>query len=489
MYYRIKDKYRLRGWELLPYALVDSETHRAVFMDKEAFDALVLCDGSVDFYIPLIPQSVRDTALKLSEQGYIEQCSPGTGLSEDQKYKRYPNRFMEHAHWSITGKCNCKCRHCYLSAAEGRYGELRHGDIMKIIDELGACGVLTCSITGGEPLVRSDFWEIVDGLTERGIHIDQIYSNGLLVNERLLEKFEQRGLYPEFNMSFDGVGYHDWLRGIDGAEKAVCHAFEICRDMGFPTGAEMCLWKENAHTLRDSINYLASVGCRSLKTNPVADTGAWREGGYAKKHGLDSGETDAIYFDYIDDFYRDLPEISLHLGGFFVADGREPDMYSLPAVHVVKDPENSCMCAHARNTIYISAEGRALTCMSISNDDKFQADYPMVQEIGLEKCLTESKYMELINTRASIVLSHNEKCSECKYRLLCLGGCRAAGLLCHPGDILAPDEMTCELFTGGWLQRIIEKVNAIRPAAECIELRRLQEFGHKSEYESLISII
>jgi len=481
MYYRIKDKYKLRGWELLPYALVDSETHQTHFVQKAEFDALSLCDGTIDFALPLISQSVRESAEKLSEKGYIEQCSPGTEILDEQKYKRYPNRFMKHAHWSITGKCNCKCKHCFLSAADGRYGELSHDDAMKIVDELGACGVLSCSITGGEPFVRSDFWEIVDGLTERGIYISQIYSNGLLVNERLLDKFEDRGLHPEFNMSFDGVGYHDWLRGIDGAEKAVRHAFEICRDRGFPTGAEMCLWRENAHTLRDSVNYLASVGCWSLKTNPVADTGAWQEGGYAKKHGLSSDETNAIYLDYIEDFYQDLPEISLHLGGFFAADGRQPDTYSLPAIHVAKDPENTCMCAHARNSLYISAEGRALTCMPISNNDEFQAEYPLIQELGLRQCLTESKYMELINTRSVAVLAHNEKCVDCAYRRLCLGGCRAVGLQCHPGDILAPDESTCRLFRDGWLQQITEKVSRLRPSAECAEQKRLRELGREDE--------
>ena len=482
MYYRLKEKYRLRGWELLPYAIVDSETHRAHFVNKTCFDALTLCNGSVDLDLPLIPQSVQDSIRELSEQGYIEPCSPGTGISEEQNYQRYPNRFMESAHWSITGRCNCKCRHCFLSAADGRYGELSHEDIMKIANDLGDCGVLRCSITGGEPLVRPDFWEIIDALIERGIGISQIYSNGLAINERLLDGFEKRGLHPEFNMSFDGVGYHDWLRGIDGAETAVRRAFEMCRERGFPTGAEMCLWKENAHTLCESVNYLASVGCRSLKTNPVADTGAWREGGYAGKHGLGEEETNAIYLEYLEDFYRDLPEIHLHLGGFFIADGREPDKYSLPAVHVVEDATNICMCAHARTSLYISAEGRALTCMPISNNDEFQADYPLIQELGLRKCLTESKYMELINTRSAAVLAHNERCTDCKYRLLCLGGCRAVGLQCHPGDILAPDEATCKLFRDGWLHRIMERVKELRPTAECAEYKRLRELGRGEEY-------
>ncbi len=481
MYYRLKEKYLLRGWELLPYAIVDTEKHTASFFDRKTFDVLSLCEGNADFSLPLFPQAVKDTVDVLLEKGIIVECSAGEGITEKQKYKKYNNRFMRRAHWSITGCCNAKCRHCYISGAENRYGELSHEDVMKIVDGLGECGVLSCSITGGDPLVRRDFWDIIDGLLKWDIDVSVIYTNGILVNDKLLDGLEERGIHPEFNMSFDGLGHHDWLRGFEGAEKAVKRAFELCQKRGFPTGAEMCLWKDNVHSLRDSVNYLASVGCRSLKVNPVGDTGAWKEGGYQKDHGLSFDETYQVYFDYIDDFYRDQPVISLQLGGFFMGYGKEPDHYSIPVVHTVSDPAKVCVCAHARNTMYISAEGRALTCMPISNNDEFQKDYPLIQEIGVKDCLNDSKYMELVNTRTDKVLAHNEKCSICRYKNLCLGGCRAAGLLCHPGDILAPDEATCKVFTEGWAEKIIKKMEKLRPGSKCVELERLRNMGREGE--------
>ena len=91
-------------------------------------------------------------------------------------------------------------------------------------------------------------------LLQRGIRITTIYSNGKLVTDKLLDELEQRGIYPEFNMSFDGVGHHDWLRGIPGAEEAVKEAFVRCRKRGFPTAAEMCIHEDNKHTLRESVN-------------------------------------------------------------------------------------------------------------------------------------------------------------------------------------------------------------------------------------------
>ena len=347
---------------------------------------------------------------------------------------------------------------------------------MAIARGLVDAGVLQCSITGGEALVRKDFWEILDCLLDGGIEITTVYSNGLLVNDQVLDRMEERGIYPEFNMSFDGIGYHDWLRGMKGAEKAVRHAFGLCRKRGFPTGAEMCIWKDSYHTLRDSINYLASVGCRGIKLNPVGNTGAWLEGGYQEKHGLSEDETYHVYYDYLDDFYRDLPKISVNLGGFFMGNGLEPDLYSIPAIHVTDDPEHICMCAHARTSMYISAEGRALTCMPLSTMDDFQKDYPKIQEIGVQACLSDSKYMELLNTRSSVVLEHNSRCRECPYKNACLGGCRAAALLVH-GDILAPDDTICAIFRDGWMKKIVEKVKMLRPEAECVELKRMKELG------------
>ena len=127
--------------------------------------------------------------------------------------------------------------------------------------------------------------------------------------------------------------------------------------------------------------------------------------------------------------------------------------------------------------ITASAEGRALTCMPLSNMDEFQQAYPKIQEIGVRECLNDSKYMELINTRSTTVLAHNEKCRECPYRNVCLGGCRAAGMLTQPGDILAPDEATCAIYRDGWLRKIVSKVKELRPEAECVERKQLSELG------------
>ena len=270
-----------------------------------------------------------------------------------------------------------------MSAPDAKFGELSHDQIMSIAAQLIDCGVMEVSLTGGEPLVRRDFMELVDALLAGGVRITTIYSNGKLVTDKLLDDLAERGIRPEFNMSFDGTeGWHDWLRGISHAGKIAEEAFLRCREKGFPTDAEMCIHHGNKHLLRDTVNHLAQMGCRSLKTNPISNVGAWKEGGYGESISLE--ELYQLYLDYIPQYYEDGMPLSLQLGGFFSASPGRPEEYDIPSVKSCTNPEKTCVCGHARMVMYISAEGRALPGMSLSGMD-IQEEFPLIPEIGLSQ--------------------------------------------------------------------------------------------------------
>ncbi len=451
MFYIIKEKFLLRGWEKLPYAIVDRHTKQTRFIRKDEFDLLNLCDGTVDLSLPLIPLKMREMIPLLEKNGIIESCAEGTSLKPEQKYRLYPSRYIRTAHWSITGRCNYRCKHCYMSAPDAKLGELSHDEVMSIIDQFEQCGIMNVSLTGGEPLVRKDFLEIVDALLQRDIRITTIYSNGRLVTDHLLDELEKRGIHPEFNMSYDGVGHHDWLRGIPGAEQEVKEAFLRCKDRGFPTGAEMCLHQNNKHTLRESINLLASWGCRHMKTNPVSNVGAWKEGGYGE--AISMKELYQLYLDYIPQYFADGMPLSIQLGGFFIGKSGSSEHSGVAYKKNCQNPDTMCICGHARQVMYISPEGRTLPCMALAGMD-IQNEFPLIGELGLQKCLTDSRYLKLIDTRAREYFDHNPDCLSCEYAMECVGGCRASALEGTPDDILGPDMAACELFRGGWMPKI-----------------------------------
>lgn len=460
MYYKLNPDFLLRGWQKLPYALVrkGKGTH---FITQQEMQILQLCNGKINTDLPLIPQETRDLLVEIEKNGIISRCEAGDTIAPEQEYRLYPARYIRTAHWSITGKCNYRCKHCYMSAPDAKLGELDHETVMSIVQQLIDCGVMQVSLTGGEPLVRRDFMEIVDALLAGGITITTIYSNGRLVTDSLLDELASRGIHPEFNMSYDGTdGWHDWLRGIPGAGKIVEDAFLRCREKGFLTGAEMCIHNGNKHLLRDTVKRLSELGCRSLKTNPISNVGAWKEGGYGEAITMDA--LYQVYLDYIPHYYEDGMPLSLQLGGFFSASPNEPDRYDIPSRKSCKNPEKTCVCGHARKVMYISAEGRALPCMALSGMD-IQHEFPLIPEIGLAQCITDSRYMSLIDTRADKILEHNPECKECEYAMQCLGGCRASALETTPDDILAPDQAACAIFRGGWDKKIEQVMQKMFP--------------------------
>ncbi len=213
----------------------------------------------------------------------------------------------------------------------------------------------------------------------------------------------------------------------------------------------MCLHQDNKHTLRDSINRLASLGCGHLKTNPVSNVGAWLEGGYGES--ISKEELYQLYLDYIPHYYEDGMPLSIMLGGFFWVNNRNPDKFLVPLQKSCQDPDKMCICGHARQVMYISAEGRTLPCLALSGMD-IQEEFPLIGEIGLSQCLTNSRYMRMIDTRVSEYFEHNPECAACEYAKECIGGCRAAALETTPNDIMGKDTFACELFRGGWVPKI-----------------------------------
>ncbi|MDR1271955.1 MAG: radical SAM protein, partial [Clostridiales Family XIII bacterium] len=219
MQYRLNERLALRGWDDHPFALQDLKAGSVSFLDEAAFRALSFCNGVMDVDSPLIPDMYRAAIGAFAARKAVEPCEAKRPLSPEQRLRVFPTRFVANVYWSITGRCNMRCRHCFMSAPQAKYGEMSHDKCMDIIRQMGGLGVPSVWLSGGEPLVREDFLELVDALTEQGINIARIYTNGLLVDEALLDELDGRGVHPDFFLSFDGVGWHDWLRGVEGAEQ------------------------------------------------------------------------------------------------------------------------------------------------------------------------------------------------------------------------------------------------------------------------------
>jgi len=94
-------------------------------------------------------------------------------------------RFPLHSTFEITRRCNFHCAHCYLQDVEP-CRELATGEILGLLEELAAVGCLFLTLTGGEPLARPDFGEILQRATRAGFLVT-LFTNAGLIDDRLAD--------------------------------------------------------------------------------------------------------------------------------------------------------------------------------------------------------------------------------------------------------------------------------------------------------------
>ena len=446
--YILNSCYAFRGWKLLPYAVQALDQPQTEFFRKEPWELFSACDGQTDIDWSSLNDDQRKQYDNWEKNGFIRRCGPGEHLLPYQEYRFYPARFKERVQWSITGRCNYKCRHCFMSAPHAEQGEPDWDQLMTMLNAFERCGIRNLELTGGEPMFRRDFWELVDAIHAHGLAVPQLYSNGLLITDAFLDKLEERGMYPAIQFSFDGVGYHDWMRGIPGAEKTVLNALKRCQERGFPTTVSMVICRESASSIRESVNLMASLGVQSMKIGNANPLGEWKN---EPEHYLSQAEMYETFLEYIPHYFEDGKPLTLGLEGFFNYD-RQAEKLSSWAERNIEEKYfgRALMCGHVRRGMYVSPKGAVLPCMSMVGGP-IEDQFPNMLETPLEDILDrQSAYMDITSFRVSDFMDHNPDCKSCEYRSACCGGCRANAVQDHPMDYLSKDLDTCRYFRDGW---------------------------------------
>ncbi len=449
MYYRLNDAYALRGWLHLTNALLKRPENIVKPLDGSDFNLLLLCDGCTPMD-GLLTDATRARLDKFVADGIVSPSETASSIDNDQQYRFYRNRFVPAAHWAITGRCNYRCRHCYMDAPNGQYGEPSHEDAFGIIDQLSQCGIQQIELTGGEPFLRRDFWALVDEIRRRKMVIRQVYTNAWLLNDDILDEFERRGMRPEFSVSFDGIGWHDWMRGVTGAEDAAWRAFALCKRRGFRVNVEMCLHTGNTPVVRESLKRLGEAGVHAVKIGPIRPTPLWE----SRSEGRTLSNEDYIEaaIEYIPHYCEDgKPLDVLWSGAVFL---NRNGTYQVAPERLCGDAgcEKNLLCNSPRSIFHITPEGRLLPCIALTALAD-QSMFPRIQDVGLQALLTSGSYIDFATARVGDLLKVNRECAACAHRYVCGGGCRASALLSGSG-ITGCDPEQCAFFRADYSQRI-----------------------------------
>lgn len=150
--------------------------------------------------------------------------------------------------WNSTRTCNLKCRHCYMSSdAKSYQNELTTEEAKKFIDDLAAFKVPVLLFSGGEPLIRQDFFELAAYAAMKGIR-PTLSTNGTLITREVAQKIKNIGV-GYVGISLDGLReVNDKFRGKVGAFAAAMQGIQHCVAVGQRVGLRFTI---NRHNLQE----------------------------------------------------------------------------------------------------------------------------------------------------------------------------------------------------------------------------------------------
>lgn len=158
--------------------------------------------------------------------------------------------------WNSTRTCNLKCRHCYMSSDAQKYAnELTTKEAKNFIDDLADFKVPVLLFSGGEPLIRPDFFELADYAAKKGVR-PTLSTNGTLITPEVARKIKEIGV-GYVGISLDGLReVNDKFRGKEGAFEAAMNGIKNCVAAGQRVGLRFTINHHNIQELENIFDFI-----------------------------------------------------------------------------------------------------------------------------------------------------------------------------------------------------------------------------------------
>jgi len=169
--------------------------------------------------------------------------------------------------WEVTKGCNLRCIHCRATATElSSPTDLSTKSALGIIDQIAAAANPILVLSGGEPLYRSDIFQLARYATGKGLRV-ALATNGTLVTKDVARMIVDAGV-RRVSISLDGAdaATHDAFRGIPGAFDAAVHGLHNLKSLGMSVQINMTIARHNAHQLPNVLQLARNLGADALHT-------------------------------------------------------------------------------------------------------------------------------------------------------------------------------------------------------------------------------
>ena len=338
-------------------------------------------------------------------------------MATDMRVKKTP----ESLDLNITNKCNLRCSYCsHFSSAGDTDTDLSMEEWLKFFRELKECAVKDVCLCGGEPLIRKDLRELINGIRDNKMRYS-ILSNGTLITDELVKFIKLSGRCNSFQVSIDGPGpeSHDVFRGKGTFEKALA-GLKILISYKMPATVRVTIHKHNYRQLGEVARLLLEeVGLPSFSTNSAGYVGLCRQNS--------------------DDIQLNAQEYSYAIGNLFELNKKYNNRIQAQAGPLAsgnhwkemqeafdkgKESLSSCgflrSCGGVFNKMAVRSDGIMIPCGQMPH-----IELGRINKDNLREIWQNHPELKRLRDRRDTSLKDFEFCKECKFIPYCRGGCPA----------------------------------------------------------------
>jgi radical SAM protein with 4Fe4S-binding SPASM domain len=318
--------------------------------------------------------------------------------------------------WELTNACNLNCIYCFNDSGRAFENELTKEEIYSILRSLNDAGVIRIEFTGGEPMIRPDFVEIIREAHKLDFIIS-IASNGTCIEENIASVLEDAEV-THVQISLDGLKEtHDYHKGLNGAFDLVVQGIKSLKEHNIRVHARMTVTKRNIIEIEDVLKLSASLGVNEVGMMRVWSSGRALDG----RLNLNADEIISLNYEMqrLMKLYKDEINVRYDHCGFFMREAFQP---------FKENNDRICQCA--RTTCVIKPNGIVTPCevLTMKAGDLRAETFSEIWRNST--VMDEFRSFNPDNLKGT--------CGICSDRYVCGGNCRALALI-HHGDFYAED--------------------------------------------------
>jgi len=353
--------------------------------------------------------------------------APGAGPAAIAYQERTGIKAPRIIAWEITRSCNLNCVHCRAASRYGTYpGELSLDEIKAVIDNIVTITNPIIILTGGEPLLRADIWDIIDYAHEKGA-MPVVGTNATLITPEIAQKLADHGV-PRISVSIDfpTAEEHDSFRLMPGCFEQSIEGIKNAKAAGIGVQINTTVTKLNADKLEDIHTLAENLKVDAFHIFMLVPTGRGsdlvdlelspEESEEVLTWAYERQKTSPLHFKPTDSphYYRIIRQLAKKEGKKVTR-----EEYGLDAM--------TRGCLGGITFCFISHIGDVQPC------GYFDRQLGNVKQQPFSEIWTDAKVFNDLRDYSLL----KGKCGACEYKAVC-GGCRARALE-MTGDYLAAE--------------------------------------------------